>query len=464
MPSEDRGQSAAIGESERRSWGEALRIYLHPRVLGMLFLGFSAGLPFLLVFSTLSAWLREAGVERAEIGFLSWVGITYSIKVFWAPVVDRLPIPLLTAWLGRRRSWMLLAQVGIATGLMGIAVADVGLGVGAVVFAALLVAFSSATQDVAIDAYRIEAAEESVQGAMAATYQYGYRIGLLAAGAGALYIADVASWFWAYAAMAALVGIGMVTVLVIREPEGSLKRGGVFEEPQVQAFMAGLSLRSAGLRKIAGWFYGAVAAPLIDFFKRNGWLALLILGLVGTYRLSDITMGVMANPFYIDLGFTKTEIAAVAKGYGLIAGFAGTFLGGLLVARYGILKPLFLGAVLMIATNLLFAWLAVRGADIGFLVVTISADNLAGGLGGTVFIAYLSSLTNRAYSATQYALFSSLFTLPGKFVGGWSGVVVDASGYVNFFIYAGVLGIPAVLLVLLIGRYGRQLLPKAEQG
>ncbi|MEJ1993795.1 MAG: MFS transporter [Limibacillus sp.] len=459
MPSEGKGQNAALGDTGRRSWREAFEIYLHPRVLGMLFLGFSAGLPFLLVFSTLSAWLREAGVERAEIGFLSWVGITYSIKVFWAPVVDRLPIPLLTRALGRRRSWMLLAQCGIAVGLMGIAVADVGLGVGAVVFAALLVAFSSATQDVAIDAYRIEAAEESVQGAMAATYQYGYRIGLLAAGAGALFIADFASWFWAYAAMAGLVGVGMVTVLVIREPEGSLTRGAVLEEPEVQAFMSRLSIQAEGARRALGWFYGAVVSPLVDFFKRNGWLALLILGLVGTYRLSDITMGVMANPFYIDLGFTKTEIAAVAKGYGLFAGFAGTFLGGLLVARYGIMKPLFLGAVLMIVTNLLFAWLAVLGADLGFLIVTISADNLAGGLGGTVFIAYLSSLTNRAYSATQYALFSSLFTLPGKFVGGWSGVVVDSAGYVNFFIYAGLLGIPAVLLVLLIARYGRRLLP-----
>ena len=259
--------------------------------------------------------------------------------------------------------------------------------------------------------------------------------------------------------MAGLVGVGMVTVLVIREPEGSLTRGAVLEEPEVQAFMSRLSIQAEGARRTLGWFYGAVVSPLVDFFKRNGWLALLILGLVGTYRLSDITMGVMANPFYIDLGFTKTEIAAVAKGYGLFAGFAGTFLGGLLVARYGIMKPLFLGAVLMIVTNLLFAWLAVLGADLGFLIVTISADNLAGGLGGTVFIAYLSSLTNRAYSATQYALFSSLFTLPGKFVGGWSGVVVDSAGYVNFFIYAGLLGIPAVLLVLLIARYGRRLLP-----
>jgi PAT family beta-lactamase induction signal transducer AmpG len=460
MPSEAEGKAAAKLEEERRSWREAFELYLHPRVLGMLFLGFSAGLPFLLVFSTLSAWLREAGVERAEIGFLSWVGITYSIKVFWAPVVDRLPIPFLTRALGRRRSWMLVAQCGIAVGLLGIAVADASLGVGAVVFAALLVAFSSATQDVAIDAYRIEAAEESVQGAMAATYQYGYRIGLLAAGAGALFIADIFDWFTAYAAMAALVGVGMATVLIIKEPESSVLRGEVFDDPEVQRVLASLSNLPSALARLLAWLYGAVASPLIDFFVRNGWLALLILGLVGAYRLSDITMGVMANPFYIDLGFTKTEIAAVAKGYGLIAGFAGTFVGGLLVARYGIMRPLFLGALLMIVTNLLFAWLAVIGADLGFLIVTISADNLAGGLAGTVFIAYLSSLTNRAYSATQYALFSSLFTLPGKFVGGFSGVVVDASGYVTFFVYAGLLGIPAVLLVLLIARYGGKLLPK----
>jgi PAT family beta-lactamase induction signal transducer AmpG len=437
-------------ETPRRSWSEAFAVYLNRRVLVMLFLGFSAGLPFLLIFSTLSTWLREAGVSRTEIGFFSWVGITFSIKVLWAPVIDRLPLPGLTRLLGRRRSWMLIAQLGIAAGLMGIAVTDPGTNVARVAIFALVVAFSAATQDVSIDAYRIEAVAKDLQGAMAATYQAGYRIAFLASGAGALYIAEFVSWPAAYAAMAASVLVGVITVLVIREPEVTADAETRQRETQLIAAIESHGPVLRRWHRLAVWFSSAVVSPFVDFFARNGSMALAILALVAFYRVGDITMGVMANPFYIDLGFTKKEIADISKVFGLFMTMIGAFAGGLLVARYGMMRPLLLGAVLMILTNLVFAYLAATGRDIRLLVLTISGDNLAAGIAGSALIAYMSSLTNTAYTATQYALLSSLFTLPGKFLGGFSGIIVDATSYVHFFIYAGLLGIPAILLVLYI--------------
>jgi PAT family beta-lactamase induction signal transducer AmpG len=434
-------------EAPVRSWREAFLVYAHPRVLVMLFLGFSAGLPFLLIFSTLSLWLREAGISRTEIGFFSWVGIMFSIKVFWAPVVDRVNLPLLTRLLGSRRGWMLLAQIGLAVGLLGIAASDPAAHLVQVVGFALLVAFAAATQDIVIDAYRIEAVERELQGAMAATYQAGYRVALIMASAGALYIADWTSWPIAYTAMAGCTLVGMITVLLIREPTVEIDAATRERERGLVDRLAGSDPSPNRLQRLVAWFSGAVVSPFVDFFARNGRFGLMILALVGTYRISDITMGIMAGPLYVDLGFTKNEIATISKVYGVIMSMVGAFTGGLLVARYGILKPLLFGAVLVALTNLPFAYLAVAGHDLSALTLTISADNLAGGLAGSAFIAYLSSLTNRAYTATQYALFSSLFTLPGKFLGGFSGVIVDATSYVHFFVYASIMGIPAIVLV-----------------
>ena len=468
MPSEQ----TAVG---RRSWAEAFEVYLHPRVIGMLFLGFSAGLPFLLLFSTLSLWLRDAEVSRTAVGFFGWVGITFSIKFLWSPVVDHLKIPWLTRKVGKRRSWMLLGQLGIIVGLLAITIINLQavpvtsatsgavemvapdrFWIVAVALAALWVAFFSATQDVAIDAYRIEAAPNELQGGMAATYQLGYRIGLLAAGAGALYLAEFWSWQVSYTVMAGLMLIGVVTVLVIREPESSRTAGSILEEDHVVAFMASRRGLSERQRRIVGWIYGAVVCPFADFFRRNGRFALVILGFVSVYRLSDITMGVMANVFYDDMGFTKVDIANVTKTFGVFVTIAGALIGGVLVAHFGVMRILFLGALLVASTNLLFAYIATQGPDIWLLVMTISADNLSAGIAGTAFIAYLSSLTNRHYTATQYALFSSLFTLFGKFVAGFSGAIVDAEGYVFFFIYASILGIPAILLVLYLMYHQRQ--------
>ena len=439
------------------SWRAAFSVYTKPRVLSMFFLGFSAGLPYLLVFGTLSAWLTEAGITRTVIGFFSWVGITYSIKVFWAPVIDQMPLPFLTKIMGRRRSWMLIGQIGIALGLYGMALTDPAENITTMALFALLVAFSSATQDVSLDAYRIEAVDREYQGAMAATYIGGYRVAMnLIAGAFALYLADHIPWSNTYMIMAALMSVGIVTVLVIREPEVSINSGTEQREERVVKYLEDSVHLPDIWRKPVAWFIGAVICPFTDFFQRSGSFAIIILLFISMFRISDITMGVMANPFYLDLGFSKTEISSVSKIFGFIMTILGASVGGVFVMRYGLMRPLLIGAILVAVTNLLFAFLAKTGADITFLIVVISADNFSGGLAVAAFVAYISSLTNTAYTATQYALFSSLMTLVPKIMAGFSGVIVDAYGYFLFFVYASILGIPAILLVLYLMRIQRQ--------
>ncbi|MGZ4954037.1 MAG: AmpG family muropeptide MFS transporter [Methylobacter sp.] len=431
--------------AENKSWRSAFSIYVQPRVRGMIFLGFSAGLPFLLVFSTLSAWLRDEGVERSVIGFFSWIGITYSIKVFWAPVIDRLSLPFLTKFLGKRRGWMLLAQLGIVVGLIGMGSSDSHSQLQQIALFAVWVAFCSATQDVVIDAYRIESVSPEYQGAMAATYVLGYRIALLVAGAGAFYIADYASWRMAYFIMAIAMSVGLITTFCLKEPEHKH-----FDE----RLDKNVDVKHRNIwRRLSTSFVDAVLNPFVEFFARNGRLGLLILMLIAVYKMSDITMGVMANPFYLDLGFNKKDIADISKVFGFFMTIAGAAMGGVLVVRYGIMRPLLLGAVMVAATNLLFAVLAVSEPNLLLLAVVISTDNLSGGIATSVFIAYLSSLTSTAYTATQYALFSSLMTLPAQLLGGFSGIVVDSYGYTVFFIYASTVGLPAIVLVLLLMRY-----------
>jgi PAT family beta-lactamase induction signal transducer AmpG len=437
-----------------RGWLEALAAYKHPRVLAMLFLGFSAGLPFMLVFSTLSAWLREVGVERATIGMLSWVGIIYSIKFFWAPVVDRLPLPLLHRLLGRRRSWMLLAQAGIALGLFNMAHLNPVGHLGAMAALALLVAFSAATQDIAIDAWRIEAVPQSMQGVMAAAYQLGYRIAIMVGSAGALWIAADYGWTASYTAMAAMVGVGVLTTLVIAEPELRVERQSLAQEQRVIDWLERKAHWPDSLREVGSWFVGAVVCPFVDFFTRYGTrLAVLMLAFIASYRLTDFTMGVMANPFYLDVGYTLKEIAAVAKLFGLVSSIVGVLLGGVAVARLGTVKSLAFGSLAVIASNLMFMTLAFQDApSLTGLAIVVSADNLAMGIAGTALIAYLSSLTSASYTATQYALFSSMYALPGKLLMGTSGFVVDAVGYPWFFIYTSCLGIPALVMLYFLVR------------
>jgi len=435
------------------TWKQAFSIYFKPKVIGMAFFGFSAGLPFLLVFSTLSAWLRDEGITLSVIGFFSWVGVTYSIKVIWAPVVDRLPLPFLTKLLGKRRSWMLLAQIGISAGLMAMAELDPNEKIAWLAAVAVWVAFCSATQDIAIDAYRIEAVEPEYQAAMAAMYVFGYRVALLVAGAGTFYLADFIGWNAAYSAMALLMIIGVMSTLLTQEPEHPIQQPSLDLEHKIESAL-GIHNKANRLQRMSAWFSDAVIAPFAEFFMRNGKCGLWILALIALYRMSDITMGVMANPFYLDLGFSKQNIADVSKVFGFFMTIFGASLGGILVVRYGIMRPLLLGAILVAVTNLLFAVLAVSEPSLKLLAIVISADNLSGGIATSVFIAYLSSLTNTAYTATQYALFSSLMTLPAKLLGGMSGIIVDSYGYQLFFFYASLVGLPAILLVFVL-MYGK---------
>ena len=431
-----------VDPDAKPAWRDVWRVYAEVATLRMLLLGFSAGLPLLLVFGTLSFWLREAGIDRTTIGYLSWVGLAYGFKWVWAPLVDRMPIPLLTRWLGRRRSWLLLSQITIIVALVGIGLTDPRIALTPVVWCALAIAFGSATQDIALDAYRIESAETRRQAALAAAYQTGYRMAMIWAGAGALWIAARAevsgagsyqqgAWQVAYLAMAASMLLGVATVLLSPEPAARV---------------------IAPSRNAAEWLKSALVEPFADFLRRYGKQALLILALIAVYRISDVVMGIMANPFYVDMGFTKDEVAAVTKIYGVIMTLVGAFIGGALAMRFGVMRVLMLGAVLSAASNLLFAWLASRGHDVNALILVIAADNLSSGIASAAFIAYLSSLTNINYSATQYALFSSMMLLLPKFLAGYSGKYVDAFGYSHFFTATALLGVPVLLLVALASR------------
>ena len=408
----------------------------------MLTLGFSAGLPLLLVLGTLSFWLREAGLDRTTIGYLSWVGLAYAFKWVWSPLVDRLPLPLLTRWLGRRRSWLLLSQGLVMAGLVGMAFNDPKLALAPIVWCALAVAFGSATQDIALDAFRIESADAQHQAALAATYQTGYRLAMIWAGAGVLWVAaraEVAgvsgyqpgAWKVAYLVMAASMLVGSITVLLSREPA-----------PRT----------FAPAKNALDWLRGALVEPFADFLGRYRWQAVLILALISIYRISDVVMGIMANPFYVDMGYTKDEVAAVTKVFGVLMTLLGAFVGGVLSMRLGVMRVLMLGAVLSACTNVLFAWLGTRGHDLTGLIFVISADNMAGGIASAAFIAYLSSLTNVQYSATQYALFSSMMLLAPKWIAGFSGRFVDANGYTEFFLGTALLGLPVLILVALVSR------------
>ncbi len=450
----------------------AFQAYLRPRILLMLALGFSSGLPFLLIFGTLSAWLREAGISRTEIGLMSYVGLAFTIKFLWAPLIDQIRLPLLARLFGKRRAWMLVAQVIIAAALVFISSCDPSQSLMPIAIGAVVLAFAAATQDISIDAWRIEAAPRSEQGAMAAAYQLGYRFAIIASGAGALYVAQFVSWHAAYLAMAALMGLGVLAVLLAPRPEE--KEAPVAGEDAAFHLARNLKLTGSAARAFT-WVYRAAVAPFVDFFKRHGWTALLILALIGLYRVPDFVMGVMANPLYIDSGFTLAEIATVVKVIGVWLTIAGALVGGLAVVRFGILHTLVIGALSVLIGNLVFAWLATQGNDVSALTIAIGVENFAGGFAGTALIAYMSSLTSSAFTATQYALFSSMYALPGKLLGGLSGFMVDwfavrpqiaaffvgaetvaahakTAGYVPFFLSTAVMAIPALILIVLVLR------------
>ncbi len=423
------------------NWFESLTVFMQPRVLGMLFLGFSAGLPYLLIFSTLNYWLRKSEISLTEIGYFSFIGMAFSVKYLWAPWADYFKIPILGLF-GKRRSWILFGQLGVIIGLVGISFTDPSVDLAKIAAFSLVVALSSATQDIGIDAYRIEAMPKEYQGAMGAIYVWGYRIGIFVAGAGAIYLSTLISWTEIYQLMAGLMIVGVITVLIIREPEN----------PELDKNIPPFS----ELKQVIKRMY---ISPIVEFFMRLGKVAPVIILLICIYKISDIVMGNMANPFYEDMGFSPIEIVKVSKAFGLGMVLFGGYLGGVLVMKIGLMRVLLLGAILVGCTNMLFAALAQIGHSVSFLYVTVGADNLAGGIATTAFIAYLSSLVNLNFTATQYALFSSIMTLPGKFSSGFSGVIIDATNYTTFFLYSSAMGIPAILVIIALMRYQ----PKIEQ-
>lgn len=525
----------------RPTFSQSLRQYTDRRALTLLLLGLSAGMPIALIFATLSLWLLEAGIERKTVTLFSWAALGYSFKFIWAPLIDTLPLPALNR-MGQRRSWLLLSQCLIIAAILLMAATNpaVSGSLNAMAAGAVLLGFSSATQDVVIDAYRIEAApdDNAMQSVMSSTYTAGYRIGMLVTGAGALFLADAfgsakehylyEAWRNTYWLMAAAMLTGIATTLTMREPErlqgrdhalsaadnlrllavfvlsvaafitvfrfsGSLIDSQIVQpikdaalaaakaaqtEPPKQAISPVLSLLLEALR--LGISLAAAAAstwlavrinllrretavrtwvsPLQDFFARYGRRALLLLALIGLYRIADIVAGVVSNVFYADLGFSKTEIGLAVKTFGLITLIIGGFAGGILAQRWRLMTMMMLGAAAAALTNLMFAWLAVRGHDTTLMYSAVALDNFAAGFAGTVFVAFLSSLTNIRFTAVQYALFSSLMTLLPKTLGGYSGAIVESIGYAQFFILTALLGLPIVLLVWLADKqlFGKQ--------
>jgi MFS transporter, PAT family, beta-lactamase induction signal transducer AmpG len=436
------GTGAGAGEdataAPRARWLGALQVYRRPRLIAVLLMGFSSGLPLALTFATLSFRLAEIGVSRTEIGLFALVGVPYSVKFLWSPLIDRLPIPLLTVYLGRRRGWALAIQPLLALAILALGLADPRAAPGLTALAALAVAFLSASQDIVIDAYRIELLRPEEQGAGAAATQWGYRFGMLAASAGALYAASFGGWRFAYGLMAALMLVGMATVWLTPEP------GGV--RP-----LEALPGRTA-LARVGAWLERAVVAPLRDMLTRRG--ALAILAFVILYKFGDALAGTMSNPLYVSLGFTKVEVANIGKIYGFAASLAGLALGGLVVLRMGVMRALLVCGVLQMLSNLMYALQASVGHNVPVLALTIGVENLTGGMGSAAFVAYLSGLCNIAFTATQYALLSSLAAVGRTTLSASGGALADVFGWAPFFLLSTAACLPGLVLLVWIMREG----------
>ncbi|MGQ3046915.1 MAG: AmpG family muropeptide MFS transporter [Niveispirillum sp.] len=426
-------------------WRQVLRSLGQRKVLVMLLLGFSSGLPFLLTGNTLGFWLREGGADLATIGFLSWIGLAYSLKMLWAPLVDRLDAPILGR-LGRRRGWMVLSQLLIGAGLFGMAaVGPDGANLWKLGAFALLAAFASATQDIVVDAWRIESAEDGAeQGLLSAAYQTGYRAAMLATDSLILLLAAGIGWQSSYGVAGAVMAVGVVATLMATEPMRHTPTGG---------------MASAPLWTPVGLF-DAIVGPLLSFLRTYGALSVLMLLVVMTFRLGDFMIGPMINPFYVDLGLTKEVVGTVRASVGLWASIAGIALGGIASVRLGFRRTLILGAVLGPFSNLAFSVMALSGPDISVFTAAIIVDNIATGFAGVALTAYMSSLTSLGYTATQYALLSSLYTVLGKVLKGFSGQIVlglepiagQMGAYALFFAGTAAIGIPVVALCLFLDR------------
>jgi len=408
-------------------WG--LPLYLQPRLLIVFVMGFASGLPLALSSATLFFWLAETGVTLAAIGLFALVGAPYNFKFLWAPFIDRVPLPGLTRLLGRRRSWMLVIQIGLmlAIAVLGFSQPETTPLLTAV--CALAVAFFSASQDIVIDAYRIEILDRDEQGAGAAMTQAGYRLGAIAAGAGALFLAEQIDWSLVYAVMAALVIVGMAAAILAPDPER--------RNPELVEKHHEMGFRSM------------IVDPFVEFFQRNGSAtAILILAFILLYKFGDAYAGVMAYPFYYEMGFTKSEVATVSKIFGVIATVVGVFVGGLIVKRYGIMKSLLGCGVFQMLSNLMYAAQSIAGHDVQFLYFTIGIENLSGGMGSSAFVAYLSVLCNTAYTGTQFALFTSFMAFGRTLLSASSGWVVELTGWFDFFLISTIVALPGLLLLL----------------
>ena len=426
----------------RKTWAETFKLYAKPVMLSMLILGFASGLPLMMVFQKLSYWLRAEGIDRTTIGFLYWVTLSYTVKWMWSPVVDKLQIPFLKPRLGQRRSWMIVAIAGTIIGLLLIGYSQPSVSLTLTLIGAALLSYSGATLDISVDAWRIESAETDQQANLAAAYVMGYRGAIFFAGMGLL-IADQTSWPFSFTVMALAMGVCAGLILLMKEPAVVRKQVG-----------ENLTMATRFLLNVVD--------PFVQFFERLRLWIIPVFLLIMIYRMSDFTMGIMASPLYADLGYSGTVVGSVQSGPGIFATIAGGFLGGIVAFRFGLMRAMLAGAAITLVTNGAYAWLSVTGNpdETWRIVISIVGDNIAGGFVGTVFIAYLSSLTDPANAATQYALLSSIYAFVNKVIAGFSGVLADAVGYMNFFLITASYALPAAVIIVVLMIFA----PRAAKG
>ena len=442
------------------NWRASVAVYGDRRVLMVLALGFASGLPLLLTLSTLSAWLTSVGVTRATVGYFALVQLSYSCKFLWSPLIDRLDLPVLTRLLGRRRSWGLTIQTLLVAAVLALGASDPASQLHLTGILAALVAFLSASQDIVIDAYRVEILDRDRQGPGAAVVQTGYRLAMLVAGAGALYLASAFGWFVAYAAMAALLAVGMAVFLFGPEPEVKVSAMTAERERRAGEYLASRPALAGWRARMVAWLYGAAVCPFADFMTRPGWVAIMLFVL--GYKLGEAMAGTMAMRLYQELGFSLDQIATVSKLFGFGATIAGTLIGGALVTRFGVMRALLLFGLLQSAGNLFYVVQALAGADVAALALCVAVENLTAGMAGAALIAYLSSLCNSAYTATQYALLSSLTAAGRSLFSSATGKMVDWLGWVDFFLATTVVTLPALALLIWLTRMERRAAPVAE--
>ena len=444
----DEDMTMAAPKNRLGSWIDACRVYGDKRVLSLLFFGFASGLPLALTFGTLAVWLREEHVSKTTIGLFALMGTPYTFKFLWSPLIDKLSIPFVTRRLGRRRGWMVVTQIALMVTITCLGATKPALNPGLTAILALMVAFWSASQDIVVDAYRVEILEERQQGAGAAIIVLGYRVGMLVSGAGALYLATFIGWFAAYGVMAACMTIGMIAVFMNPEPKALKSRESVEQERRIAKYLETRPHLGGKKGQILSWMYGAVVSPFAEFLGRRGWALVLLFILF--YKFGDALAGVMSGPLYVELGFTKIQIANISKAFGLAATIVGGVLGGLLVSRQGIVKSLLICGILQMVSNLMFAVLAKAGNDTVLLSLTIAIENLSGGMGTAAFVAYLSSLCNIAYTATQYALLTSFMAFGRTLLSSSGGWLADHMDWVTFFILTTGAAIPGLLMLVWI--------------